>query len=146
MTSGRTLTLYKFFFLDSVISEFLERTEAMSDDVKYLLRRVIKFCKRHRALGLGVLGWHSYLMKNSIPFESRDAAKLNLEIAKYLDEQTLEASAKLAKRFGEPELMEGTGLRNTTRMAIAPTKSSSFILGRLIHRPLRAPSPLLRSA
>jgi ribonucleoside-diphosphate reductase alpha chain len=66
-----------------------------------------------------------------IPFESREAAKLNLEIAKTFKERTYKASAELAEKFGEPELLKGYGRRNTTLMAIAPTKSSSFILGQV---------------
>jgi ribonucleoside-diphosphate reductase alpha chain len=86
---------------------------------------------RHRALGLGVLGWHSYLQSKMVAFESRTAAKKNLEIAKTLRERTYKASAELAAKFGEPELLKGYGRRNTTLMAIAPTKSSSSILGQV---------------
>jgi ribonucleoside-diphosphate reductase alpha chain len=62
-----------------------------------------------------------------LSFESRSAAKKNLEIAKTLKERTYKASAELAVKYGEPELLKGYGRRNTTLMAIAPTKSSSSI-------------------
>ena len=66
-----------------------------------------------------------------ISFESKEAAQKNLEIAKTLRERTHAASRQMATDFGEPEVLEGYGMRNTTTMAIAPTKSSSFILGQV---------------
>jgi len=114
------------YFLDTVVTEFINKTKG---DNYY--KRANTFARRHRALGLGVLGWHSYLQSKMIPFESRDSAKKNLEIAKTLKEKTHAASAELAKLFGEPELLVGYGRRNTTLMAIAPTKSSSTILGQV---------------
>lgn len=114
------------YFLDTVVTEFIHKTEG-----KKYYERANRFAKRHRALGLGVLGWHSYLQSNMISFEGRDAAKKNIEIAKLLKEKTYKASAELAQLFGEPELLKGYGRRNTTLMAIAPTKSSSTILGQV---------------
>lgn len=114
------------FFLDTVVTEFINKTEG-----KEYYKRPRNFAMRHRALGLGVLGWHSYLQSNMLSFESRSAAKKNLEIAKTLKERTYKASAELAGKFGEPELLKGYGRRNTTLMAIAPTKSSSSILGQV---------------
>lgn len=114
------------YFLDTVVTEFIEKTEGR----KYFERANL-FAKRHRALGMGVLGWHSYLQSNMIAFEGKDAAKKNLEIAKTLNKRAYAASGELAKMFGEPELLTGYGRRNTTLLAIAPTKSSSFILGQV---------------
>ena len=114
------------YFLDTVVTEFIIKTEG-----KEYHKRARNFAKRHRALGLGVLGWHSYLQSNMISFESRTAAKKNLEIARTLKERTYKASAELAEMFGQPELLKGYGRRNTTLMAIAPTKSSSSILGQV---------------
>lgn len=114
------------YFLDTVVTEFINKTEGQT-----YYERSNKFAKRHRALGLGVLGWHSYLQSKMIPFESRDAAKKNLEIAKTIKEKAHQASALLAIRYGEPEVLQGYGRRNTTLMAVAPTKSSSFILGQV---------------
>jgi len=114
------------YFLDTVVTEFIEKTEGR----KYFERANL-FAKRHRALGMGVLGWHSYLQSNMIAFEGGDAAKKNLEIAKTLNKRAYAASGELAKMFGEPELLTGYGRRNTTLLAIAPTKSSSFILGQV---------------
>jgi ribonucleoside-diphosphate reductase alpha chain len=118
----QTLTM----FLDTVVTEFIKKTEG-----KKYYERAHNFAKRHRALGLGVLGWHSYLQSRMLPFEGREAAQKNLEIAKILKEQTHTASVKLAQMFGEPDVLRGYGLRNTTNLAIAPTKSSSTILGQV---------------
>jgi ribonucleoside-diphosphate reductase alpha chain len=114
------------YFLDTVVTEFINKTKG-----KEYHKRARNFAMNHRALGLGVLGWHSYLQSNMLSFESRSAAKKNLEIAKTLKEKTYKASGELAAKFGEPELLKGYGRRNTTLMAIAPTKSSSSILGQV---------------
>ena len=112
------------YFLDVVMSEFIEK----SKDIPYL-HRANRFATRHRALGLGVLGWHSYLQANNIAFDSFEAMQKNNFIFKTLQQKTLKASQELAARFGEPEILKGYGRRNTTLMSIAPTKFSSFILG-----------------
>ncbi|MDE3954523.1 ribonucleoside-diphosphate reductase subunit alpha [Glaesserella parasuis] len=112
------------YFLDVVMSEFIEKSAEIP-----FLDRANRFAKRHRALGIGVLGWHSYLQANNIPFDSFEAMQKNNIIFKTLKEKTMKASEELAQRFGEPELLKGYGRRNTTLMSIAPTKSSSFILG-----------------
>jgi ribonucleoside-diphosphate reductase alpha chain len=112
------------YFLDTVTTEYINKTV----NIPYM-QAAHNFAKRQRAIGLGVLGWHSLLQSKMIPFESMQAKFLNSEIFKLLSEKTLKASKELADRYGEPELMVGTGERFPTRMAVAPTKSSSFILG-----------------
>jgi len=112
------------YFLDAVLSEYIEKTEG-----NYYLSSARKFALRHRALGLGVLGYHSYLQKNMIPFESMEAKMFNAKAFKQIQEQSIQASKELANIYGEPEMLKGYGLRNTTTMAIAPTTSSSAILG-----------------
>ena len=126
------------YFLDAVITEFLQKLEqyrdsnAKDDKLMFLfMKKAYDFCKDNRALGLGVLGWHSLLQKNNLPWESREAAKLNLAIFKLIKEKSYKASADLAKTFGEPDLLTGYGRRNTTLNAIAPTTSSAFILGQV---------------
>ena len=125
-------------FLDTVLSDFIERLEAMrdSDDAHkqsafHFLSRAYKFAKEHRAIGLGVLGWHTFLQENNIPFDSTEASNLNTEIFKFIKEKSYNASAVLAQEFGEPEVLKGYGRRNTTLLAIAPTTSSAFILGQV---------------
>ncbi|MES3628824.1 MAG: LAGLIDADG family homing endonuclease [Longimonas sp.] len=114
------------FFLDAVMQEFIDRASGTKH-----MERAVRFAERHRAIGIGMLGWHSYLQDNMIPFESTDANLKGAEVAKTIKERSYAASSELADRFGEPEVLEGYGRRNTTTMAVAPTKSSSFILGQV---------------
>lgn len=114
------------FFLDAVLSEFIEKTKD-----NYYLQSARNFAIRHRALGLGVLGYHSYLQKNMIPFESFEATQFNARAFKHIREEADKATQELAHIYGEPELLKGYGRRNTTTMAIAPTTSSSAILGQV---------------
>lgn len=114
------------FLLDAVMTEFIEK----ASKIKFM-ERPVEFAKKHRALGLGWLGWHSYLQSKMIAFESVTAKLHNTLIAKNIKEQAYKASEKLAKLFGEPDLLKGYGRRNTTLLAIAPTKSSAFILGQV---------------
>ncbi len=112
------------FFLDAVLQEFIVKTEG-----NYYLKSANQFAKKHRALGLGVLGWHSYLQKNLIPFEGLQAKTLTASIFKGIQEKAIKASQELSRIYGEPDILKGYGMRNTTLMAIAPTTSSSAILG-----------------
>ena len=114
------------YFLDAVMEEFIQGAEDMAH-----MQRPVRFAKRHRAVGIGILGWHSYLQSNMIPFESAEATSIGASVAKTIKEQSYAASAELADRFGEPPVLEGYGRRNATTMAVAPTKSSSFILGQV---------------
>ncbi|MEN9338332.1 MAG: hypothetical protein RI945_57 [Candidatus Parcubacteria bacterium] len=125
-------------FLDAVIEDFIIKLESRRDSgdqrekqMFLFLERAYKFAKENRALGLGVLGWHSLLQSKMISFESEEAKTLNLEIFKNINEKAYKASEELAKEFGEPEILKGYGRRNTTLLAIAPTTSSSFILGQV---------------
>jgi len=126
------------FFLDAVMTDFLEKLEKMRDSgIKeeeqafYFMEKAYNFAKTNRALGLGALGWHSYLQSKMIPFESLEASKLNSRIFSFIQNQSHKASKELAKIYGEPEVLKGYGRRNTTLTAIAPTTSSAFILGQV---------------
>lgn len=112
------------FFLDAVLQEFIAKTED-----NYYLKSANRFAKRHRAIGLGVMGWHSYLQKNTIPFESLEAKQLTHSIFKHIRLEAEIGSKELAEIYGEPELLKEYGMRNTTLLSIAPTTSSSAILG-----------------
>lgn len=119
------------YFLDAVMSEFIDKTEN-----NHFLQAAYNFAKRHRALGLGVMGWHSYLQSRNIPFEGVMSRSLTSIIFKQLQEQSKEASKELAHIYGPaPIFLEGHQhvevFRNTTTMAIAPTTSSSAILGQV---------------
>src|SRR5690606_12363852 len=122
----------------AVMTEFLTKLERLRDSDKaedrqafYFMERAYNFAKTNRALGLGALGWHSYLQSKMISFESMDAAKLNSRIFQFIQTQSYKASQELAERYGEPELLKGYGRRNSTLTAIAPTTSSAFILGQV---------------
>lgn len=114
------------YFLDAVMTEFIRKAKEIS-----FFKRAVRFAERHRALGIGQLGWHSYLQSNMIPWESMEAKFKNIEVAKTIKDAAYKASAKMAQEYGEPELLKGYGRRNTTLLAIAPTKSSAFILGQV---------------
>lgn len=126
------------YFLDAVMTEFLTKLETLrdSDDKEdrkafEFMERPYNFAKANRALGLGALGWHSYLQSKMIPFESLDASKLNAWIFRDIQEKALKASKELAELFGEPAILKGYGRRNSTLTAVAPTTSSAFILGQV---------------
>ena len=126
------------YFLDSVITEFLEKLESYKnspdreDQQTFLfMERAYNFAKDNRALGMGTLGWHSLLQSKMLPFDSQQAYDLNSEVFKTLKEYSYKASEHLAEKFGEPELLKGYGRRNATLNAIAPTTSSAFILGQV---------------
>lgn len=114
------------YFLDAVMSEFIERAAHFEG-----FEKAVRFAEKSRALGLGALGWHTLLQAKEIPFESFDAMMLNAEIFRTIDDQSLDASKRLAKEYGEPEWCVGHGVRNTHRIAIAPTLSNSIISGGL---------------
>jgi ribonucleoside-diphosphate reductase alpha chain len=113
-------------FLDAVMEEFIQEAEGTQ-----FMKRPVRFAKRHRAIGIGVLGWHSYLQSEMIPFDSMEAMERNEEVFRTIRERSYEGSRRLADEFGEPEVLEGYGRRNTTTMSVAPTKSSSVILGQV---------------
>jgi ribonucleoside-diphosphate reductase alpha chain len=117
-----TLTM----FLDAVMTEFIQKCKKIP-----FMEAPAKFAEKQRALGIGVLGWHSFLQSKNIAFESMQAKILNAEIHKLIYEKTQNASKQMAQVYGEPEVLKGYGLRNVTTMAIAPTTSSSFILGQV---------------
>ena len=125
-------------FLDAVIEDFILKLEAkknssnINDRQAFLfMERAYNFAKENRALGLGVLGWHSFLQNNMLSFESKRAKELNIEIFKLINEKAYRASKDLANEYGEPDILKGYGRRNTTLLAVAPTTSSSFILGQV---------------
>ncbi|WP_436901859.1 ribonucleoside-diphosphate reductase subunit alpha [Halovenus halobia] len=113
-------------FLDAVMEEFIQEAEGTQ-----FMDRPVRFAKRHRAIGIGVLGWHSYLQSEMIPFDSMEAMEKNEAIFRTIKERSYEESRRLADEFGEPEVLEGYGRRNATTMSVAPTKSSSVILGQV---------------
>jgi len=113
-------------FLDAVMTEYIEKTSEIDH-----MEAPCNFATRWRAIGIGQLGWHTYLQSKGIPFESFDAHAKAAQISKFIDEHSLKMSKEMALKYGEPEGLKGYGVRNLTRTAIAPTTSSSFILGQV---------------
>jgi ribonucleoside-diphosphate reductase alpha chain len=114
------------YFLDAVMEDYIKATENIQ-----FMRSAHNFAKNQRALGIGSLGWHSYLQSKMVAFESLEAKMLNTQIHRFIRDKSIAASKEMAKEYGEPPLLKGYGLRNVTTMAIAPTTSSSFILGQV---------------
>jgi len=112
------------YFLDSVMTEFINKTEGMK-----FMEHPRNFAVNQRALGIGSLGWHTYLQSKMIAFESMEAKFLNTQIWKFVRTKADQATEQLAKEYGEPPLLKGYNRRNVTTLAVAPTTSSSFILG-----------------
>lgn len=113
-------------FLDSVLDDFIDKASNIQ-----FLEKAVKFAKEHRSIGLGVLGLHSYFQSKLIPFEGLQAKMLLNQIFSNINKKSLSESKRLAVEKGEPLILRGYGERFTTRLAIAPTTSSSFILGQV---------------
>lgn len=111
-------------FLNAVMDDFITKSENLPG-----MSRAHKFAKEHRALGLGVLGYHSYLQKNLIPFESLQAKAANERIFSTIKQRSDAESQRLCSTKGINSRRKG--FANTTLVAIAPTKSSSYILGQV---------------
>ncbi len=112
--------------LDTVYTEFIDKAKDLP-----FMEKAVHFSRNHRSIGIGVLGYHSYLQSKGIPFESIQARSLNRNIFKEIEEQSDVASRNLATMYGSPSVLEGYNRRFSTRMAVAPTTSSSFILGQV---------------
>ncbi len=111
-------------FLDCLCQEFIEKSDGVVG-----LEKVREFTIRGRAIGLGVMGFHTYLQSKGIPYIGLEAQFLSTEIAKHLHDESLRASQWLAQEYGEPMWCEGYGVRNTHRTAYAPTKTTSLLMG-----------------
>ena len=116
--------------IDAILQEFIDKAKGRKH-----FEPTVKFAERHRAVGIGVLGYHSYLQKNNIPFESDEARAINREYFKELQEKLYQSSEKLGELKGHAPIFNETTSskprRNVTLMAIAPTTSSSAILGQV---------------
>lgn len=112
------------WFLDGVMEEFISKARNI-----YGFERSVRFAEKSRALGLGVLGWHTFLQARMIPFESFQAMQLNNEIFKTIKERATKATQDLALEYGEVEWTKGFGVRNMNLTAVAPTMSNSLISG-----------------
>lgn len=112
------------WFLEGVMEEFIQKAEKISG-----FENAVRFAKKGRPIGLGVLGFHTLLQSEMTEFGSFRAKLLNKAIFKKMNEESLKASQDMAKEYGEPEWCKGYGVRNTHRHAVAPTASNSIISG-----------------
>ena len=112
------------WFLDGVLEEFIQRAK-----YRYGFENAVRSAEKGRALGLGVLGWHTYLQNKGIPFEGLLAQFETRRIFSQIKIESERASRGLAETYGEPLWCRGTGMRNTHLRAIAPTVSNSKLSG-----------------
>ena len=112
------------WFLDGVMEEFIQRAKGLRG-----FENAVRSAQRGRALGLGVLGWHTYLQEKGIPFEGLLAQFETRKIFSQIKIESERASRALAETYGEPLWCVGTGMRNTHLRAIAPTVSNSKLSG-----------------
>ena len=110
--------------LDCVAEDLIQKGSKLAG-----LEKVIRFTKKYRALGLGCMGFHTYLQQKSWPFDSMDSMFFNDEIFKHIKDESYRASRWMAKEWGQPEACIGTDMRNATTMAVAPNFSSAIVCG-----------------
>lgn len=111
-------------FLDCIAEEFIQKAKDIP-----ALEKTVRFTQKSRALGLGQAGLATLFQQDGLAFEGFGAHMLSTSIASHIHDESLRASKDMAKELGEPEWLVGYGLRNTHRIAIAPTKTSSLIMG-----------------
>ena len=121
---GTDAVFWATIFLDCIASEFIEKAKNIPG-----LAKTVRFTEKSRALGLGQCGLHTLFMQEGLAFESFGAHMLSQEIQAVLWEDSLKASQELAIELGEPEWCKGYGVRNSHRLAIAPTKSTALLMG-----------------
>ena len=112
------------WFLDGVMEEFIQRAKGLRG-----FENAIRSATKGRPLGLGVLGWHTYLQSKGIPFEGLSAQYETRKIFSQIKIESERASRELAEVYGEPLWCVGTGMRNTHLRAVAPTVSNSKLSG-----------------
>ena len=109
-------------FLDNVLQSFIENAPDSVFRAKFS-------ATQERSIGLGAMGFHAYLQKNNIVFESVMAKAKNKIMFKHIKDEAVKESQRLAVKRGEAPDMEGTGMRNAHLLAVAPNASSSIICG-----------------
>jgi len=122
--NGMTLPELTCWFLEGVLQEFIDRGKNMK-----FMENTIRSATKGRAIGIGVLGWHTLLQSKGLPFVGIQASSLTRIISKFIQDEALKASRDQAKAYGEPEWCKGTGLRHSHHLAIAPTISNAHISG-----------------
>jgi ribonucleoside-diphosphate reductase alpha chain len=115
---------YSTMFLDGVMEEFIQKAKTMRG-----FENAVRSAEKGRALGLGVLGWHTYLQQRGLPFEGLAAQLETRRVFSHIKMEAERASRDMARTYGEPLWCRGFGMRNTHLIAIAPTVSNSKLSG-----------------
>jgi ribonucleoside-diphosphate reductase alpha chain len=122
--NGMTLPELTCWFLEGVLQEFIDR----SKNIKFM-ENTHRSATKGRAIGIGVLGWHTFLQEKGIPFAGLQANSYTRLIFDFIEKEALKASRDQAIEYGEPEWCKGTGMRHTHHLAVAPTVSNAHISG-----------------
>jgi ribonucleoside-diphosphate reductase alpha chain len=122
--NGMSVPELMTWFLEGVLQEFIDRAK----NIRFM-ENTVRSAIKGRAIGIGALGWHTFLQSKNIPFVGIQANAYTREIFSFIDSESLKASQDMAKEYGEPEWCRGTGVRHSHRMAIAPTVSNAHISG-----------------
>jgi ribonucleoside-diphosphate reductase alpha chain len=122
--NGMSLPELTCWFLEGVLQEFIDRAK----NIKFM-ENTVRSASKGRAIGIGVLGWHTLLQSKNLPFVGIQASALTRIISSFIETEALKASRDQATQYGEPEWCKGTGLRHSHHLAIAPTVSNAHISG-----------------
>jgi ribonucleoside-diphosphate reductase alpha chain len=122
--NGMTLPELTCWFLEGVLQEFIDR----SKNIRFM-ENTYRSASKGRAIGIGVLGWHTFLQEKGLPFTGLQANSYTKLMFDFIEKGALKASRDQALEYGEPEWCKGTGLRHTHHLAIAPTVSNAHISG-----------------
>jgi ribonucleoside-diphosphate reductase alpha chain len=122
--NGMTLPELTCWFLEGVLQEFIDRSKNMK-----FMENTVRSATKGRAIGIGVLGWHTFLQEKGIPFAGLQANSYTRLMFDFIEKGALKASRDQAIEYGEPEWCKGTGLRHSHHLAVAPTVSNAHISG-----------------
>jgi ribonucleoside-diphosphate reductase alpha chain len=122
--NGMSIPELTTWFLEGVLQEFIDRAK----NIRFM-ENTVRSAMKGRAIGIGALGWHTFLQAKGVPFVGIQANAYTREIFSFIDSESLKASKDMAVEYGEPEWCKGTGVRHSHRMAIAPTVSNAHISG-----------------
>jgi len=122
--NGMTLPELTCWFLEGVLQEFIDRAK----NIKFM-ENTVRSATKGRAIGIGVLGWHTFLQQKGLPFVGIQATAYTKMMFDFIEAEAYKASRAQAELYGEPEWCKGTGMRHTHHLAIAPTVSNAHISG-----------------
>ena len=122
--NGMSLPELTCWFLEGVLQEFIDRAKNLK-----FMENTVRSAIKGRAIGIGVLGWHTLLQSKNLPFVGIQANALTRSIFSFIESEALKTSKDQAEAYGEPEWCKGTGMRHTHHLAIAPTISNAHISG-----------------